>query len=637
MLVKHPQKTKRKKTRKSLSGKILSILSTRNFGNPKKRAAKTFSGKKGSAEESLNILLGLFILVVVVGFVFYMIAVSVDKYEEQTFMNTVGELAYSMDYVCSNNGITEANPLTVNVAMPQKVGEASSWIAGFGDPKYLVYYERFPVNEDWAWTTLRLVNPWEGFAETAAIGVVVTSLPYVGQLSKTGIVKKVGSALWGKAKSGISRMISDGFDMTSESIGRKFKGYLYTLSGGIELKNANKNFDKLTRDIVDDIPDAIRTDRVLVKTAGQKALTSTDLITSKTDDLIAEIPNMEGSTDDLANVLLSDKKLYNDADMTSELAIIDKKIASNDESPEIMAKIQDYRNSLAEHKKLMDEYPWLFKALKSMGQGIDLKQLPRNVILNAAANKGNWIGKNYYFDAVLSPLDRANQKFQDCGANALCAKTPNYIAVFPLQKCAYYDINYVQLKLDGGKPVPGPFAIPTAWFNIWTSGTKRFYLASPCGMKFNIYRSKCNCLTTTEPVIQLNFKEEDGGYFEPQTVGAARVCDESTGQEQDTSAALSGKLSQVDCLVVKPDTSQLLDGYGGDDKAYNNFCFSRPKEVLKFTENAILGISTLADIGLMLLAPESAGLSLLAIDIVNNLASDMGNRAAYSAALWPNS
>ncbi len=42
-----------------------------------------------------------------------------------------------------------------NFNLPQKVSKAEEWIAGYGDPKFLVYWQKFPAGEDAAWSGYR--------------------------------------------------------------------------------------------------------------------------------------------------------------------------------------------------------------------------------------------------------------------------------------------------------------------------------------------------------------------------------------------------------------------------------------------------------------------------------------------------
>ena len=65
-----------------------------------------------------------------------------------------GRLPTVYKYLC----IQKEKPLTCTVKnfnLSQKVSKAEEWIAGYGDPKFLVYWQNFPVGEDAAWSGYR--------------------------------------------------------------------------------------------------------------------------------------------------------------------------------------------------------------------------------------------------------------------------------------------------------------------------------------------------------------------------------------------------------------------------------------------------------------------------------------------------
>lgn len=588
----------------------------------KRRKLRKLKQDKGSTDEGFNILIALFILVIMVGFVFYLLAASTEKYEEQTFLDSVAELSTTMEYMCANPG-TET--MTVEVKMPQKVGDPASWIAGWGDPKYLVYYEKFPVGEEWAWTTWVIKNPWANIGETVLLGVALNSIPGLKALGRGGVVVDEAIDVAGGSTSKAADLVASGAIPTVEEItmGARVKRAL--LMGMLKLKDRAKKimFGLAIEDIASDEFDL-----------AEKQLVNIDVYSTAVE---AEITNVDDA-----------ELIWRWADPQTSLNV--------DNSLDELIKLANTKGyttlgeKLTTYKDALNQNPIAAKALVKLNSMAFFKNARRSIILISTATIGTWVGNDYIFSKTLDPLDRANEKFISCGVNALCAKTPNYIAVFPLSQCALHNIRYVRLQkggenifdTGGDKPVQTPADIVKFITNIFVSNQKRFYLASPCGTTFEIKRydendpNVCMCLDTDEEVSELKYTQYDDGKWGFETVpkGTSKICDEIP-TDYIEKQEYNKHLVKTPCLVVKS-TGKAVEGYGGSDDPYSNFCYSSSEKAMEVSKFSILGSSTVVDIGLMFLAPETAGLSITAIGIANSVATDLGMASVADRFLWPN-
>lgn len=127
-----------------------------------------------------------------------------EKYFDCSSYNPEGEAGLSFGiecYTCGDNKrigntqkcektVTTDNICTIyNFYLPQKVSDAQDWILGYGDPKFLVYWQTFPMDQD-TWT---YKSDWK---ITAAI-IAISALPptkIVGGLAKAGF-KTVGTKI----------------------------------------------------------------------------------------------------------------------------------------------------------------------------------------------------------------------------------------------------------------------------------------------------------------------------------------------------------------------------------------------------------------------------------------------------------
>lgn len=599
-------------------------------------------GRKGSVEEGMNFLLGLLVLVVVAGFVFFMMMSMADKMEEQTTLETVDNLAYAMEYVCRNPGIDSQ---TVEVSLPQKVGNAENWIAGFGDPKYMVYFERFPVGEEWSWTSIRVADPWMQLGTSAVVAVVSASVPYIGQLKKFGIVQKISSKISKTASRAAKWMLREGTDLTTDAMKNAVKEPAQEAVGTMILREAGKKVDKPKQAIIDELmknyPDFSVARGVVLKEYNDIYV---ERVISQLDEF-TEAASRYGNSeivDRAADLRVLSKDKLKDVDQINSLIndIDNMKVDPEIRGTDFVDYLEAYRKDLQDYYSFLSQSSdnmAFFRAAAKFSKITKFTQFPRNLMLFTVAEKGKWIGQTYYFDALLSPFDRANEKFRYCGAGSLCVKTPNYVAVYPLKDCMAAGYNYVQLKIKG-KPQSTSDVFGgamTFWFNIWTSGNKRFYLASPCGMEFKISKGKCKCAKTLETVYSANYVEDENGEWEWQfePAGAARICDE-VPEEVMNNQNYAGSFDEYDCLIVE-NNERVLNGYIGDNSPYHNFCYSRPENLQQITETAIIGASIAIDLGITAASGGVAAPIVFGAEVANSMFWDQALAATARSLLWP--
>lgn len=78
------------------------------------------------------------------------------------------------------------NCLICNFTLPQKVTNAEEYIAGYGDPKYVLYYESFPIGEEEGWNIDK---------SNIALGTIIIGDGIFAVLgAKTEAIKKLGKA-----------------------------------------------------------------------------------------------------------------------------------------------------------------------------------------------------------------------------------------------------------------------------------------------------------------------------------------------------------------------------------------------------------------------------------------------------------
>jgi len=120
------------------------------------------------------------------------------------------DLAYIMNYEPAKP--VEAQVCTVNgFYLPQEVSNAEKYIAGYGDPKFLVYWQSFPADEDAAWTSY---STWMEHVGTA----VLFAIP-VGKVLRGGkyLIKGGGKTV---ASSATTALTSAGKSLTSRLTGK---------------------------------------------------------------------------------------------------------------------------------------------------------------------------------------------------------------------------------------------------------------------------------------------------------------------------------------------------------------------------------------------------------------------------------
>lgn len=94
----------------------------------------------------------------------------------------------------------------INFNLPQEVNNAEEWIAGYGDPKFLTYYESFPLGEERAWSSY---STWMENVGT----VVLFSFPATHFIKGVkgyvrGTIATIGDKVTTTAKSGLSKLLT---------------------------------------------------------------------------------------------------------------------------------------------------------------------------------------------------------------------------------------------------------------------------------------------------------------------------------------------------------------------------------------------------------------------------------------------
>ena len=93
-------------------------------------------------------------------------------------------LCIALNYADYSNAVTGSTRLK----LPQNMKgiDASDYIAGYGDPKYVLYYESFPLGEEEAWNINR---------ESAGLYAIVATDIVFGLIPGGKIMNKVNEAL----------------------------------------------------------------------------------------------------------------------------------------------------------------------------------------------------------------------------------------------------------------------------------------------------------------------------------------------------------------------------------------------------------------------------------------------------------
>jgi len=594
---------------------------------------------KGFVEIGPHILLMLILTVGIIAFIMFFMASAIDQYEEQQFLSSVTGLAYSMDYVCKTGQTRD-----VEINFPQKIVNAENWISGMGDPKYMVYYEKFPPGEEWSWTSHQ-VNDLRGMV---AESVVFALVPYAIGKGASKIAPKLGYKLSGK---GIYEFAREGKTALQES--RSILDDVWELGAK----------SKMTHGVAQ-----INVARILEKSGKERGVYHSGIL-KRLGDMDDDVykNTLQVFSKRVDDALVKRDKLFDAADeaykggkidktLAKEITRINKNVEDNlvdgYQIPHLRAELSSFsdklppgtdglKNAIREYDESLDEMYKFYtdgagittsedaiafgRALKYAMKRVKFYPTPKNFIISEAFGKGIQRAGVFVFNHAASPLDRANEKFSYCGLHSLCAKTPDAIYIFKLKSCELNDVDYVMLDKGSGvvsKETSFWSKLAGHVMNLLSFGKdRRFYLASPCGQKFRVELKECDCPSDVMPVYRFGVYTSGGGEKEYRTeiAGYSRECEK-------------GGDTKVKCLWVKEIRNSELPAYG-DNGEYKNFCFSSP-EGLKHLEETGWLIGTVAlDIGLSSL---TGGLAIPAIGFATNMIYGVGTQYTEARYLWPN-
>jgi|GEM_PF-6027643 len=100
---------------------------------------------------------------------------------------------YMLNDLASLNRNSYAKCIVKNFHLPQDVTKAEEWIAGYGDPEFLVYWQKFPEGEDRSWTGF---STWMSNVFTVVLwGLPVSEFIGAGKNFVVGGAKKIASNL----------------------------------------------------------------------------------------------------------------------------------------------------------------------------------------------------------------------------------------------------------------------------------------------------------------------------------------------------------------------------------------------------------------------------------------------------------
>jgi hypothetical protein len=110
------------------------------------------------------------------------------------------DIGTQMECKCETEGIPVKKCKVTNFRLPQEVSAPEKWIKGWGDPKFLVYWEQFPSGEEEAWSgiptwisnAVDIAFAWFAVGKAFRIGAMTAKL-VVGQAGKR-IASKVAAS-----------------------------------------------------------------------------------------------------------------------------------------------------------------------------------------------------------------------------------------------------------------------------------------------------------------------------------------------------------------------------------------------------------------------------------------------------------
>ncbi len=411
--------------------------------------------------------------------------------------------------------------------LPQDVSDVyndNMWhMAGYGDPKYVIYYESFPVGEEEAWRLdplqidMMSILMWDAGANL---------IPFAGSLAKSIRQSENVAAFFSRiAKFPPIALIKATVNFGTAPI--RFVGRL--TREGIERVGGK-------------IDDVVRT---FIRNQNKEAFIK---MFSDSESIIKYVTDWDA--------------VGKAAESHGLLEMID----ASDEVAEWLLKNDDEMLSLAEQfiKNNPDLVSHLDVIKARLGPQLARKSLKHTLGLTFAMS--------------MAKQDSMNQKFEPLGVNEIGMKKPYLMSVKTgegalsgkdlVPEVEKYYLQLVKDKYRGG--------VVTGLLKDQSG--ERFFLASPCHTNLQIVESKCSCWDIDDEGVEItdhfgspvhvlkvsvndNYPESDPRRYD----SAIKVCrDRSAGL---TSLTLDKPVYQTDCILVNPvaPSGNWEDG---------NFCYS---------------------------------------------------------------
>lgn len=437
---------------------------------------------------------------------------------------------------------------------------AVEWFAGYGDPRYVVYYEEFPAGEDEAWH----VDPLDvSFGTLAAWNI--------GSAVGVGIVKK----------------------------GAKLTASIARALGTVGKATTAGTFMRVVKFLGKPITWTAKKGSELVQYLARK--------TSEAVGLVVKKGAKEVSSPELAIKLFSDTSSvirYVDPNDLKQVA------GSLDEVAEwVVEKNSKQLDVLTEALHKSGKVPSAIKVYEQT-----LMNPANPVFWKIAGKKGIKYGAAYAFALSMAKQDSMNQKFNAVGINTIGWKQP-YGKVFKTgfdgmpaldDEVSNY---YIQLVKDQYK---GSAASKL----LLDQASTRFFLASPCQADLVIVRDKCLCWDSPEesviprekagqkyghvPVKKSSLDDEYGATDPRRYEYGVRACRDRTAGWED----------------FKLGVGEIVTGVDWEDTAMKYECIS-VNPVLKGDTFCYSGSHTLADV-----AKIGTAASAMAASIALEVAAD---------------
>lgn len=548
-----------------------------------------------------------------------------------------------------------------NFELPQNISRdydsALTWFAGYGDPKYVVYYEAFPDGEDEPWilspldvsfTTIALTNVVahggmpiggyvlkQGWKLAKLFGRATYHIPIVGKVIKLTVWAgkmpfKALSFVANRASRLIKAGVERGTKTTVAKVSKEYYLKLFTKSDDI-LRVISKN----------------------PETAGK--------IGANLDDVVKLMQKGAKSPDELVKLGITEN--VDDLLRIPQEELIEKMTAKG-----VSKEVAEATETLIVMRYALKTEPALEQTAKEMAE----KLAKMNLIKKGVAKTAQ-LGFYYAAAIPLAWEDSRNQKFMPIGVNSIGMKKP-YLVAFTKKldtKTNRYIIMLRKDKFKGGKLTNV----------VLEQADTRFYLASPCKANLALVKANKECWEISGEVedrngnkieITLDIPEGEArdkyGYvpFLAYTVDKdypdktdPRRYENAVKECVDKTAGFKGLSTSIGWESPKYNTEAIIVNpipYGNRWDEYN-FCYGGSHTLTEMGKlSIILGtiglgvatevIATSVQAGAAVACPFTIGLTCVAIPIVEivQTGADIGIdvAAAYTmnkvakGSKWPN-